>query len=113
MMFGAATVAARQFGAGEIVEARKYAVGSIKETFKKYPTLDTELPAMGYTPKQIRDLEATINMADCDVVVSATPTDLKRLVNSNKPIVQIYYDLLPVGKDFDVKLGVFVKGIKR
>ncbi len=113
MAFGAATVAAKQFGAGEIVEARKYAVGEIKATFKKYPKLDMELPAMGYSPKQIRDLEATINAADCDVVVSATPTHLKHLVNANKPIVQIYYDLVPVGKDFDKILQDFVKGIKR
>lgn len=113
MMFGAATVAAKKFGAGEIVEARKYAVGAIKETFKRYPRLDMELPAMGYSVKQIKDLEATINTADCDVVVSATPTDLKRLVNVDKPIVQIYYDLVPVGGDLDGRIRRFVKDIKR
>ncbi len=113
MMFGAATVAAKQFGAGEIVEARKYAVGEMKATFKKYPKLDMELPAMGYSPKQIKDLEATINAADCDVVVSATPTDLKHLVNANKPIVQIYYDLVPVGSLLDNKLGAFVALCKK
>lgn len=113
MMFGAATVAAQKLGAGEIVEARKYAVGAIKETFKKYPKLDMELPAMGYSVKQIKDLEATINAADCDVVISATPTDLKHLVNANKPIVQIYYDLVPVGGDLDARIRRFVKDIKR
>ncbi|MDE1767932.1 MAG: GTPase [Candidatus Micrarchaeota archaeon] len=113
MAFGAATVAAQQFGAGEIVEARKYAVGAIKDTFAKYPSLKTELPAMGYSPKQIRDLEATINAADCDCVVSATPTDLKRLISPNKPIVQVTYELVPVGRELDAKLEAFVKSIKR
>lgn len=113
MMFGAATVAAKQFGAGEIVRAKPYAVGTMKDTFIRYPKLDIELPAMGYSPKQIKDLEATINAADCDVVISATPTDLKHLISPNKPIVQVYYDLVPIGKELDSKLSAFVKGIKR
>ncbi len=113
MMFGAATVAAKQFGAGEIVRAKPYAIGTMKDTFIRYPKLDIELPAMGYSPKQIKDLEATINAADCDVVVSATPTDLKHLISPNKPIVQVYYDLVPIGKELDSKLSAFVKGIKR
>ncbi len=113
MTFGAATVAARQFGAGSVVSAKEFAVGTIRETFKKYPSLDRELPAMGYSPKQIRDLEATINQADCDVVVSATPTDLKHLISPNKPMVQVHYELVPIGKSLDAKLKAFVKGIKR
>ncbi|MDE1834927.1 MAG: GTPase, partial [Candidatus Micrarchaeota archaeon] len=66
-----------------------------------------------YSPKQIRDLEATINAADCDCVVSATPTDLKRLISPNKPIVQVTYELVPVGRELDAKLEAFVKSIKR
>lgn len=113
MKFGAATVAAKQFGAGRVVNAKKYAVGTVKDTFKKYPLLNDELPAMGYSPKQIRDLQATINAADCDVVISATPTDLRRLVNVDKPIVQVNYELSPRGRGLDDALRAFVKSIRR
>ncbi len=113
MKFGAATVAAGKYGAGAIVNAKKYAVGTIKDTFKKYPLLNSELPAMGYSAKQIRDLQDTINSADCDVVVSATPTDLKRILNVDKPIVQVSYELEPVGDALDNALKAFVKSIKR
>ncbi len=113
MQFGAATVAAEKYGAGEIVNAKKYAVRSIKETFARYPRLGKELPAMGYSIKQIKDLEATINAADCDVVVSATPTDLRRLVNVGKPIVQINYELVPRDGRLDAALEDFSKHIKR
>ena len=113
MKFGAATVAAEQYGAGEIVNAKKYAVGTMKDTFSKYPLLNDELPAMGYSIRQIKDLEATINAADCDVVVSATPTDLRRLVNVDKPIVQVYYELVPKNGALDAILKKFVHEIKR
>ncbi|MHB1829939.1 MAG: cyclic 2,3-diphosphoglycerate synthase [Candidatus Micrarchaeaceae archaeon] len=113
MKFGAATIAAKQYGAREIVNAKKYIVGTLKGTFAKYPQLNDELPAMGYSPKQIKDLEATINAADCDVVVSATPTDLKKLVNVDKPIVQVSYELAPIGREFDDQLSSFIKSIKR
>jgi predicted GTPase len=112
MKFGAATIAAKQYGAKEVVNARKYAVGAIKETFEKYPALNDELPAMGYSPKQIRDLEATINHADCDVVVSATPSDLKRLVVVDKPIVQVFYELAPKSKELDNELGLFIRKVR-
>ncbi len=109
MRFGAATVAAKQFGAGKVVDAKDYAVGTIKDTFVKYPALDKELPAMGYSPKQVRDLEATVNRAECDVVLSATPTDLRNIINANKPIVQVSYEIQPHGKEFDSLIEKFVK----
>ena len=109
MLFGAATIAARQYGAKEIVEVKKYAVGTIKATFKKYPTLKMELPAMGYSPKQIRDLEETINRADCDVVISATPTNIRHLISPNKPIVQVSYEIKPVNGSLDEEIKTFVK----
>ncbi len=109
MRFGAATVAAKQYGAGEIIEARKYAVGEIKDTFEKYTALDKELPAMGYSPKQIKDLEATVNKADCDIVISATPTNLRHIINANKPIVQVSYEISPHGKEFDAIIKKFAK----
>jgi predicted GTPase len=113
MRFGAGTVAARQYGASDIVTAKDFAVGSIKETFEKYPNLDKELPAMGYSAKQIKDLEATINGAVCDSVVSATPTNLRNLINSNKPIVLVSYELSPKDKGFDSVIKAFADKIKK
>lgn len=109
MRFGAATVAAEQYGAKEVVAAKPYAVGTIRDTFNKYKALEKELPAMGYSAKQIKDLETTINRADCDVVISATPTDLRHLINANKPIVQVSYELRPRGGTFDAIIKRFVK----
>lgn len=107
MAFGAATVAAKLYGAAEIVNAKDYAVGEIKKTFRKYPALLTELPAMGYSTRQIKDLEATINKAECDVVVSATPTNLRHLIHSNKPIVQVTYEIRPIGTGLDAVIKEF------
>ena len=112
MRFGAAMVAAKEYGAKELVAAKKYAVGEIKEVFKKYPKLDVELPAMGYSIKQIRDLEATVNGADCDIVVSATPIDLRNVININKPIVQVGYELKPKSDDLDRIIKSFVESVK-
>jgi predicted GTPase len=112
MLFGAGKVAADMCGAKDIVSAKKYAVGAIKETFARYPRLNLELPAMGYSPKEIRDLEATVNNADCDVVVSATPTDLRSLINANKPIVHVSYELKPKGGELDAIVDNFLKRIK-
>ena len=109
MLFGAASVAAKEYGAGNVVNAKKYAVGTLKDVFTKYSHLSDELPAVGYSPKQVRDLEATINAADCDAVISATPTDLRHIVNANKPIVQVYYELSPKGKVLDDALKAFAK----
>jgi predicted GTPase len=109
MRFGAATVAAEQYGAGEIVDAKQYAVGTIKDTFEKYKALRKELPAMGYSAKQIKDLEITINKAECDIVISATPTNLRHLINANKPIVQVSYEIQPRGNVIDNAIEKFVK----
>ena len=113
MTFGAGTVAARDYNAADFADAKKYAVGTIKDTFEKYPQLGKELPAMGYSPKQIRDLEATINKADCDSVVSATPTNLRNIIKANKPIAQVYYDLSPKGTGFDTIIKEFAAKVKK
>ena len=97
MSFGAGYIAAERFGASEIVDAKPFAVGSIKETYKKYPNAGKVLPAMGYGPKQIKELEQTIDAVPCDVVVSGTPIDLGRVLNSKKPIVQVRYELDEIG----------------
>ncbi len=98
MAFGAGFVAAQRFGAGEIVDPRPYAVGSIKETYEKYPDTGMILPAMGYGDKMMRDLEATINAADVDLVISGTPIDLTRIVKINKPIQRVTYELQEIGE---------------
>ncbi len=111
MLFGAGTVAAMLYKAKKIINAKQYAVGTIKDIYDKYPRLGNELPAVGYSPKQIKDLENTINRAECDVVVSATPTDLRKIINVDKPIVQVGYELVPRGKEFDAAIGAFLKKI--
>ncbi|HEX7603860.1 MAG TPA: GTP-binding protein, partial [Polyangiaceae bacterium] len=97
MPFGAGLVAARNAGAGTIVDPRPFAVGSIKELYAKWPQLANVVPAMGYSEAQLRELEATINAADCDVVVTGTPIDLGRLITSRHPIRHVRYELEEVG----------------
>ncbi len=98
MKYGAGVVAARNYGAAELVDPRAYAVGTIAETFKRYPDTGPLLPAMGYGPKQVSDLERTIAATDCDLVVVATPVDLKKIVRIDKPVVRVEYELQEVGR---------------
>ena len=93
MEYGAGWFAAKQAGAAEIVDARPNAVGTIKETYEKFPNAARILPAMGYGDQQVKDLEDTINATDADVVVEGTPIDLKRIISVNKPIANISYEL--------------------
>lgn len=98
MAYGAGFVAARRFGAGEIVDPRPYAVNSIRDTYEKYPGTGTILPAMGYGDQMMRDLEETINTADVDLVLSGTPIDLTRVIKINKPIQRVRYELQEIGE---------------
>jgi predicted GTPase len=93
MRYGAGMIAAKEYGAKKIVDPRPFAVGSIRDTFEKYPHLTDVLPAMGYGKKQIKELEQTINNTDCDVVVCGTPIDLTRILKTNKPLVRIRYSV--------------------
>lgn len=97
MKIGAGIVAARKFGASELVDPRPYTVGRLTETFRIYPEIGTLLPAMGYGVEQLRDLQTTINNTDCDTVVIATPIDLNRIINIEKPSTRVYYDLQEIG----------------
>ncbi len=97
MAYGAGVVAARRFGAAEIIDPRPYAVGSIKETFTKYPNTGPVLPAMGYGDKQRADLEATIRATPCDMVIIATPIDLNRVITIDKPNQRVRYELQEIG----------------
>lgn len=98
MAYGAGWVAARRFGALEIVDPRPYAVGSIRETYAKYPTTGPVLPAMGYGDNMIRELEQTINNAEADLVLIGTPIDLARLIKMNKPCQRVRYELQEIGQ---------------
>jgi predicted GTPase len=97
MAYGAGTVAARQAGATTFVDPRSYAVGSIADAFAAYPGTGLVLPAMGYGQRQIADLQATIEAADCDVVVAGTPIDLSRIIHTRHPIRQAHYELRELG----------------
>lgn len=92
MPFGAGYLAARKYGAGEIVDPRPFASGSIKAAYVKYPHIGKVLPAMGYTEQQIRDLNETINRAACDMVLFATPIHLTLLISINKPALRVLYE---------------------
>ncbi len=93
MRYGAACVAAKQCGAAELVDASPYAVGSIRDTYAKYPNAVGILPAMGYGDAQIAELEETIRRTPCDVVVIGTPIDLTRVLKIDKPAVRVRYEL--------------------
>jgi len=97
MAYGAGWVAAKRFGAGEIVDPRPFAVGSIHATYVKYPNTGVILPAMGYGDDMVKDLEKTINKADVDLVISATPIDLNRIIKVNKPMQRVRYELQEIG----------------
>ncbi len=98
MKLGAGIVAARKFGAAELVDPRPFTVGKLSETFRIYPNIGPLLPAMGYGQQQLNDLETTINNTDCDAVIIATPIDLNRIIKIKKPNTRVYYDLQEIGK---------------
>jgi len=97
MRYGAGVIAATKYRASQIVDPRPFAVGSIKKTFQKFTHLDRVLPAMGYGNQQIAELEQTIDKADCDLVVVATPIDLSRLIRTNKRMLRVTYELEEIG----------------
>ncbi len=112
MKFGAGVVAAHKFGASEIVDPRPYVVGTIAETFQKYPGIGVLLPAMGYGEQQVKDLQATINKVPCDVVIIGTPIDLNRVVQIKKPTARVKYELQEIGQpDLKSVLDGFMKSV--
>jgi len=93
MQYGAGVVAAKKHGAAEIVDPREYAVGTLKDTYAKYEIGDI-LPAMGYSDQQLKDMEQMVNSVPADVVVVASPIDLRHLLDIQKPAVRVVYDLV-------------------
>jgi len=98
MKYGAGWVAARRFGAAAIVDPKPYAVGSIAETFAKYPDTGPVLPAMGYSTQQVIDLEETIRRTPADIVLIATPIDLRRLIMIDRLALRVRYELQEIGE---------------
>lgn len=98
MAYGAGVVAADAFGAAEIVDPRPYAVGTIADTYEKYPTTGPVLPAMGYGEEQMADLQQTIENAPVDMVLIATPIDLARIIDIDKPHQRVRYELQEIGR---------------
>ena len=110
MKIGAGIVAAKRFGAAEIVDPKPFAVGKLAETYRNYPNIGALLPAMGYGEEQMRDLSATIDKTDCDSVVIATPIDLSRVIKINKPSTRVEYSLQEIGHpDMEDVLKDFIK----
>jgi predicted GTPase len=110
MKIGAGVVAARKFGAAELVDPRPFTVGKLRETFEIYPGIGVLLPAMGYGEQQLKDLETTINQTDCDAVIIGTPIDLNRVIDIKKPSTRVYYDLQEIGQpDLQEVLDAFIK----
>jgi predicted GTPase len=113
MKIGAGIVAARKFGAAELVDPRPFTVGRLSDTFRLYPNIGTLLPAMGYGDQQLKDLETTINNTDCDSVIIATPIDLNRIIKIKKPNTRVYYDLQEIGDpNLSQVIDEFVKTYK-
>jgi len=109
MEYGAGVVASQKYGAKSLIDPRPFAVGSIKKTFERYPHIGPLLPAMGYGKEQIKELEKTIDSTRADVVVIATPVDLRRILKIRKPSVKIRYELEEIGKpDLEGILGSFI-----
>ena len=114
MSFGAGVLAAKKFGAAELIDPRPLAVGSIKETFINYPHIENLLPAMGYGEQQVRELEATIETVECDLVLIATPVDLRRVIHIRQPTCRVRYELQEKGSPtLPEALKVFIEKIKR
>jgi predicted GTPase len=96
MPFGAGVLAAKTHGAAEVIDPRPWATGEIADTFEHYPDIGALLPAMGYGEEQVRDLGATLDAVDCDLVLVATPIDLTRLIEIRQPHMRIGYHLAPL-----------------
>jgi predicted GTPase len=110
MPYGAGVVFAKKYGASELVDPRPYAVGSIRDAFRKYTHLGAVLPALGYSEKQIAELKETIDRTPCDVVVIGTPIDLRRVIAINKPTVRVRYELEVLGPiSLEQILGEFIQ----
>ena len=109
MSYGAGLLAARRWRAAEVLEGAQYAVGSVKDAYAAYPHLRLVVPALGYNPRQLADLEATIDAAPCDAVVAATPSRLEHLLRLRKPVAHVTYEAQERGPELTALLERFVQ----
>ena len=112
MAYGAGIVAAKRFGAAEVVDPKPYATGELADTLAKYPHLERLLPAMGYGDKQVHELEAALEAVPADVILAATPIDLTRVLTVSKPIVRVRYELEPVVGSLEASLAPIIERAK-
>jgi predicted GTPase len=112
MTYGAGVVAAKRFGAAEMVDPRPYATGELAATLAKYPELERLLPAMGYGDKQIHELESALEAIPADVVLAATPIDITRVLTVSKPVVRVRYELEPISGSLDAALAPVIARAK-
>lgn len=111
--YGAGYVAAKKFGASEIVDPRKYAVGVIRELYSRYPNMKEVLPSTGYNEQQLHDLEETINRAEADSIILGSPADVTRLISVNKPVVRVSWELvIREGPSISDLVDEFLKRVK-
>ncbi len=109
MTYGAGVVAANRYGAAEIVDPKEYFQGTLVDALRKYPDMGPILPALGYGKKQVGDLEKTLNSVDCDLVLSATPIDLSRILEIKRPCLRVRYELQEIGDpNFDQIIDEFI-----
>ena len=92
MSYGAGFVAATNSGA-IIIDPKPYITGTMKIVFEEFPQITQIVPAMGYNDQQIKDMEDTLNKAECEYIIDGSPIDLEKLIDSNKPIVRVSYDI--------------------
>ena len=110
MGYGSGVIAAQRYGAAELIDPRPFAQGTLAETFRRYPWIEKALPAMGYSPAQLRELADTIAAVPCDTVIIATPVDLPRLIQFSHPYCRVRYDLEEVSRpDLAQLLGTFLQ----
>ena len=107
MAYGVGTIAARDLEAAAIVPGKQFAVGSIKSAYEQYPHMETEVPALGYNPEQLADLEATLNAADADLIIYATQVNLNQLITVNKPMIAAEYEMQERGGELNDILADF------
>lgn len=110
MGYGSGAIAAQRYGAAELIDPRPFAQGTLAETFRRYPWIEKALPAMGYSPAQLRELADTIAAVPCDTVIIATPVDLPRLIQFSHPYCRVRYDLEEISRpDLAQFLGTFLQ----
>ena len=109
LAYGAGYLAAINSGA-KVIDPRPYLVGSLIVMFEEFPHIANIVPAMGYNEQQLKDLEMTLNNSECDIIIDGSPIDLGKLINCNKPIVRVSYDIKAIkSPTIEEVLDIFIE----